>query len=341
MIRFGVIGAGWFASRRHLPDIVKHPEAQLAAICRRDPEALEKLQAHFHPEQIYTDWRVMLEECQLDAIVIATPHNLHYEQALAALDRGLHVLMEKPMTVKSSEAHALCKLAREQNRVLAVALNPPYWSHCHRIRGAIQSGRLGEVESIGYFWTGNAGIVFGRVPLPEDLPGIVPPTMFRTDPEQNGGGYLIDGGSHLVSEILWVTGMRVASVSCQMDSLPVDNRAGLVLGLENGSFATIATIGDSRHKDRRVRNTIGCSDGTITVEGFDFLTTIQPEGGEPQSFSESDLPPVHGPVENFIDAIQGHGEVLSPGEHGAHVVEVIEAAYRSAETGKTIEISVE
>jgi len=332
-VRFGVIGAGWFASRRHIPDIRNHPEAELAALCRRDPEALERLRAHFRPEAVFTDWREMLDRARLDAVLIATPHNAHFEPALEALERGLHVLIEQPMTVAPEEARALCRLADEKGLTLGVALNPPYWAHCHRIRSAIAHGRIGALESASLFWTGNSRYVFGEAPKPPDLPGLVPPTLFRADPGQCGGGCLIDGGSHLVSELLWVTGQAAVAVSCQMDSLPSDRRAVLAVTLEDGAVATICSVADSGYRERRVRNTFAGADGTIAVEGFEFLTTIQHEGGAPESFQESDLPPVPGPVANFIDAVAGRGHLFSPGEHGADVVAVIHAAYESARTG--------
>src|SRR5437763_172643 len=153
-LRIGVIGAGWFASRRHLPDIMRHPDLELTALCRRDPEALALLREHFPCPETYTDWREMLERCPLDVVLIATPHNLHYEQAHAGLERGLHVLIEKPMTIQSSEARVLCDVAGASGLTLAVALNPPYWAHCHGIRDAIRSGRIGEVEAVSFFWTG-------------------------------------------------------------------------------------------------------------------------------------------------------------------------------------------
>src|SRR5258708_846057 len=241
-IRFGVIGAGWFASRRHIPDIAKHPNAILTALCRRDPEALETLKRHFEPECVFTEWRNMLEECPLDAVVIATPHDFHFEPAKAALERGLHVLLEKPMTIDPQEARELCSLAQAKGLHLSVAVNPPFWAHCHRIRGAITEGRIGNVEGISLFWSGDARPLFGRAQVPNDLPGIVPPSLFRSDTSRNGGGYLIDGGSHLISEIFWTTGLKAIKVSCHMDSTPNDIRACVSLTLENGGVATFVTI---------------------------------------------------------------------------------------------------
>jgi predicted dehydrogenase len=338
-LRIGVVGAGWFASRRHLPDIQRNEDAVLAAICRRDETALQRLADHFQPEQTYTDWQTMLDQAELDAVLIATPHNLHYKPARDALDRGLHVLLEKPMTVHSAEARDLAQRAARNHLVLSTALNPPFWSHCHRIRGAVLSGRIGEIEAIDYFWTGNADYVFGRAPRPADLPGIIPPTLYRADADQCGGGYFIDGGSHLISDLLWTSGLRVTNVSCTMDSLPLDSRAALTLTLENGAAASVMCVGNSRLGERRVRNVLAGSGGTITVEGFEFRTTIRQAGAEPESFTQAELPAVAGPVDNFIDAVHGRAELTSPPEHGVHVVEVVEAAYRSAESGRVVPIA--
>jgi predicted dehydrogenase len=337
-VRLGVLGAGWFASRRHLPDAQKHPKVTLTALCRRDDEARARMATHFQvPEdQAYAEWEKMLDSAPLDAVLIATPNNQHFLQAKAALERGLHVLLEKPMTIRSEDAYALLALARERNLKLAVALNPPYWAHCHKMRYALHRPEMGALESATMYWTGSADVVFGKVPLPDNLPGVVPPTMYRTDPEQNGGGYFIDGGSHLVSEVLWVTGLRARRVSALMDTTPMDMRIALSLELENGAIATITALGDSMFPNRRVRNIFGATGGTVTVNGFDFETVIQIQGQESQKFREEDLFTVATPVGNFADAILGKAEVLSSGEHGAHVVEVMEAAYESAATGRVI-----
>lgn len=335
-VRFGVIGAGWFASRRHLPDIDHHEHATIAALCRRDEQALAKLAAHFHPEHTYADWRAMLDECPLDAVLIATPNAQHYEQARAAIERGLHVLIEKPMALTGAEARELCDLAAEHNVHLAVALNPPHWSHCHRIRRAIHAGRVGDIEAVDIFWTGNAQYVFGDAPKPADLPGVVPPTLYRGDPEQCGGGYLIDGGSHLISEVLWVTGLQAARVSCVMDRTPSDRRAVLTIQLSNGALVTITCVGDSHLGARRSHNVFAGSQGTITIDTPDFVTTVHHAAGDPDTFQENSLPRVSGPIANLVEAIRGDAKLFSPGEHGAHVVDVVEAAYRSAATGQTV-----
>lgn len=334
----GVIGAGWFASRRHLPEIKRNPDTRLAGICRRDRQALDKLQETFEADKIYTEWREMLEDSALDAVLIATPHNLHFEPAKAALEHGLHVLLEKPMTVYAEEARELEQMAMERGLKLSTALNPPFWAHTHRLRSAIRDGRIGKLEAMNIFWTGNAGYAFGQAPRPDNLPGVVPPTMYRSDPELCGGGYLIDGGSHLISEILWLSDLRAVQVSCIMDNVPSDRRAVVTLKLENDAIASVICLGDSQSGERRVRNTFAGSDGTITVEGFDFNTSVQTRSGKLESFTEKDLPPVTGPITNFTNAILEREPLHSSTAHGVHVVEIIEAAYRSATTGEIVRL---
>ncbi len=337
-IRLGVIGAGWFASRRHLPDAQRHGQIEITALCRRDPEPRAKMAVHFGvPDSgCYSDWQEMIANAKLDAVLIATPNDLHFEQTRAALEANLHVLVEKPMTIKSADAYALVALAKEKDRHLAVALNPPYWAHCHRIRRALSKPEMGELESASMYWSGSAEYVFGKSPAPENLPGVVPPTMYRADPVQNGGGYFIDGGSHLVSQILYCTGKKAVSVSAMMDTTPSDMRASLLIGLENEAIATINSVGDSKFADRRVRNIFGAANGTITVEGFGFDTTIRIIGQEQVKFQEDGLPPIGTPIGNLADAILGKAALFSTAEHGAEVVAVVEAAYESARTGKTV-----
>lgn len=337
-VRLGVLGAGAFVSRRHLPDAVKNPHVTVTGLCRRDPEARAKMADHFGipAEATFEDWREMLDRAPLDAVVIATPNLYHFEMARECLERGLHVLLEKPMTLRSDDAYALVKLARERQLHLSVALNPPFWAHCHQIRRALRDPQMGELESASMFWTGNAEHVFGRVPMPEKGVGVVPPTLFRADPALNGGGYFQDGGSHLVSQMLWVTGLKAVRVSAMMDDLPTDLRVAVTLELENGVMATIAGIGDSKLSTRRVRNIWAASNGSVTVSNIEFDTTIMVHGQEHRKFKESELLPVGTPVGNLVDAILGKGKLFSPPEHGAHVVEVMEAAYESAATGRVV-----
>lgn len=338
-ICFGVVGAGAFASRRHLPDMIANDDVELVALCRRNEAELNKVADHFKVSGRYTDYAEMLDHANLDAVLVATPHALHYEQTKLALERDLHVLLEKPMTIRTSEARELADLAAERNRVLTVALNPPFWRHSHYVRNVIQQGAIGDLEAVSFHWLGNAEYAFGRVPMPDQMPGIVKPTLYRSDPEMGGGGHLMDGGSHLISELLWVTQLSPLSVSAHMDDAVMDMRASVQVILDGNVLAEIVNLGDSGHPDRRILHVYFGSQGTVKVEGLPFRVTVEKAGESPVVIEENDMPNVPGPVAHFVAVIRGTEDALSPPQHGVDVVQVMEGAYQSAQDGKRVDLS--
>lgn len=336
-IKLGVIGAGSFTSRRHIPAIIKSPDAQLVALCRRDKEMLQKMADHFGCQNTFTDYKQMLEEVEMDGVLITTPHALHYEHAKAALEKGFHVMIEKPMAVRTEEACELARIAKEKDLVIVVALNPPFWAHTKYLRETIGSGALGEIEGVDINWVGNAESVFGLTPMPESMPGVVRPTLFRADPKLGGGGHFVDSGSHLVSELLWTTGLKVQEVCALMDNAEFDMRTTMSLFMENGAMCTISNIGNSMIM-RRIHNTYFGSKATLFVDGMPFRITILRPDAEPVVISENDMPVVPQPVDNFIDSILGRAKPLCSADDGLNVVKVVEAAYTSARTGKKVKL---
>lgn len=334
-LKLGVIGAGSFTSRRHIPTIVESPDAQLVALCRRNEEALHKLADHFNCPNTFTDYRQMLDEVEIDAVLVTTPHALHYEHARAALKKGLHVMIEKPMTLKADEARELAGMAKDRGLVIVVALNPPFWSHITYLRQAIRSGVLGEIEGVSINWVGNAEHVFGLTPMPDSMPGVVPPTLFRADPKLGGGGHFVDSGSHLVSELLWTTGLKACEVCALMDDSEFDMRANVNLTMENGAVCTISNIGNSGIS-RRIHNTYFGSKASLFIDGTPFKVTLCRPDEDPVVVPAEEMPETPQPVDDLIDAILGRAETRCSADDGIQVVEVIEAAYTSARTGRKV-----
>lgn len=335
-LRLGVIGAGWFASRRHCPDIVAHPQARLTALCRRSRPELERMGQAFGVRALFTDHRELLASGLVDAVVVCSPHDLHYEHARAALAAGLPVLLEKPLTLDPAQGRELVALAARRGLVLLVAQNPPYWSHCRYLRAAVAGGRLGDLEAVSITWAGNALGVLGREPLPASLPGVVPPTLFRADAAANGG-FLTDGGSHLICELVWCTGRRVVEVSSLMDDPANDLRAIVAMRLDNGATATLSNTADSRLRGKRHYSLYCGSAGTAVIRGVPFAITLE-AGGATESCREDELPAPPTPVADFVDAVHGRGGPQIDGDTAVHVVEVLDAAYRSARERKAVSI---
>ena len=334
-LKIGVIGAGWFASRRHIPAIVESNDAELVALCRRNVEQLAKMAQHFSVENTFIDYREMVDKIKMDGVLISTPHALHYDQAKYCLNKGLHVLIEKPMTITAEEAKDLLATAEEKKLIIVVGLNPPYWSLCHYLKNLIDSGGLGEIEAISINWVGDVGHVFGKIPLPDSLPGVVPPTLFRADPRLGGGGHLVDGGSHLVSEVLWTTGLKAIEVTATMDNTDTDMRCAVNIRLENDVMCSISMVGDSQIR-RRMHNAYFGSKSTVFVDGLPFEVTVLEADEEPVVTTEDEMPKIVEPVDNFIDSILGKAKPLASGVDGLRVVEVIESAYKAAKMGQAV-----
>ena len=296
---------------------------------------LRKMADHFDCPNTFTDYRQMLDEAEMDGVLVTTPHGLHYEHARAALEKGLHVMLEKPMAIRASEARELADIAKAKGLEIVVALNPPYWSHTAYLREAISSGVIGEIEGVHINWIGNAEHVFGLTPMPESMPGVVRPTLFRADPKLGGGGHFVDSGSHLVSELLWTTGLRACEVSALMDDSELDMRTSASVTMENGALCTVTNTGNSKI-GRRIHNTYFGSKATVFVEGMPFKVTICKPDEEPVIVSPDDMPIMPQPVDDLIHAILGRSEPLCSADDGLRVVEVIEAAYISARTGRKV-----
>ena len=107
LVRCGVIGAGWWATAQHIPALKKHPKAELIAVQRRQQERADKVAQDFDIPHAFTTAEKLIALDDLDAVIISSTPNVHYSQTKAALERGLHVLIEKPMTIKLDQSRAM------------------------------------------------------------------------------------------------------------------------------------------------------------------------------------------------------------------------------------------
>jgi predicted dehydrogenase len=335
-LRVGVIGAGAFASLRHLPDLTASPEAEVVAVCRRDPEALGKIAAHFGVPHRFTDYERLLDEAQLDAVVVTSPHGLHFEHIRAALRRDLAVLTDKPLAVTVAEAEELRELAVQRRRPLLVAFGPPYSPAWRYFRSQIARGAIGSVQLAQHYGASNADSLsfFGRGTFPADFPVVVPPTAFRASAALGGGGYLQDVGSHILGGILIATGLRPIEVSATMDSPEVDLRAAVTVRCAGGALITTTMLADATPTAGAYLSTgqtvlLGTEGGFQTAEGG--APPLRLRWGQPAVPVEPEaLPPRTWFVENLIGVLRGRQEPLVPLDAAVDVVRVIAAAYRSA-----------
>jgi predicted dehydrogenase len=322
-VRIGFIGAGGIA-HLHARQIAGIPEAEIVALNDTSAASIERIKAAF-PEladvPAFEDYREMLDKVEMDGVEISTPHTLHFPQAMDALDKGLNVLLEKPMVCSVDHARKLIARAEKADRVVMLSYQRHFQPQYRYIRQAIQDGQIGDVTFVSALQGQNwKDAVAGT---------------WRQIPELSGGGQLNDSGSHLIDMLLWLTGLSVDEVHGYVDNCgtPVDINSALSLKFTNGAQGTVSVVGDSP---------TWWEDFTIWgAKGALFYRNGQLSQSDETGkvFQPENLPEGSNPDRNFVDAILGKDEVKSPPICGLRVIELTEAAWKSGELGQPVKVS--
>ena len=141
--RIGVIGAGWWASQFHIPSLQAYDRANLVAVADPDASKLTATTDHYGITETYADYNELLGSGTVDGVVIAVPHVFHYEIAKAALDAGIHVLVEKPMVLTAADARDLVETADANNLHLMVGTTYQFTRNARQAQEIVQSGKIG------------------------------------------------------------------------------------------------------------------------------------------------------------------------------------------------------
>ncbi len=197
-LRVGFIGVGGIAGLHHL-GYRDNPRTALYAICDVDEQQLRRRSDEWGIEKTYTDYRQLLADPNVDAVEVLTPHHLHCQLGVAAMEAGKHVSMQKPMAVTAAECDALIEAARRTGRVFRVFENFMYYPPMRRAKELLDSGAIGEPLSI------RIKVVQGSMG-----PGWQVPFRrwgWRFDPAQSGHGRVIfDYGYHFFNIARWFLG---------------------------------------------------------------------------------------------------------------------------------------
>ncbi|MEM4781086.1 MAG: Gfo/Idh/MocA family oxidoreductase [Halalkalicoccus sp.] len=319
-VRVGVVGGG-FIGQTVGGQLLADGAARVAALVDIDDRTLESTgeELGVPAESRYERYAAMLDEEELDAVLIGTPHTLHYEQILAAMDYDLHVLCDKPLTTDLDDARDLVARDAARDETLMVG----YQRHLYR---AFVEARERWAEA-------------GRTPrwitaeISQDWVGRFEGT-WRTDPDLSGGGYLYDTGSHLLDSILWSTGLTPTAVAAEMafvdDERRVDGRSHVTIRFEEGATASVTCSGETPCMREHIH--IWDAEGATYLDSKDWeaneLVEIDAESGEHRPrLDRGSLP---NKAEAFVAAVRDGSEPPATALDGLRVTAVTEAAYESA-----------
>ena len=344
--RLGFIGAGWWATTNHMPLLAARSDVELVSVCGINPEVLARVQETFGFDHATQDFRELLSQ-ELDAVIVATPHRLHAEHASAALNAGCHVLVEKPMCTRASDARRLVTLADQVDRHLLVSYG---WHHrplTVQAKQLMESGVIGSVEHLACHIGSPAKEFLTGVKYRFDDPPLVAPELENyADPELSHGGYGQTQLSHAVGLVTWLTDLEPDAVYAAMGSggARVDLHDAVTVHFRGGAVAAISgtaglPVGARFQLDLRIFGSEGAllydiDRARLAVFRHDGTNQEMKVGTDDGAY-RCDGPP-HQLVELAL-GLTNHNS--TPGDIGRRAVEVVHAAYESHATGRRVRIN--
>ena len=348
-LTLGVIGAGAWAIGAHLPAFAERDDVEPLIVCRRDAALLEEVRTRFGFPRATTDWREVIE-AQPDLVVLTGPARLRAEEARAALEAGAHVLAEKPFTVSAADAWDLEARARRAERVLMLCYA---WNEMGIVEAArrllVDDGGIGRIEHVSLSMSTVVRDLLTRgrtyIELPIDS---LPRTETWSDPAVSGGGYgqgQLTHGLGLLFRLLPDRATEVAALTGPSGG-EIELHDAIALRFADGAIGTVSgaslpwrSFGNTHQLQVRLTGERGQVlldlDRPLVRRSrgeHDDVTVELSEDDVTWSFARV--------VDRFVDLAAGRTtEIRSPAELGARVVEVLEATYRSAASGRWSQVS--
>jgi predicted dehydrogenase len=342
--RIGVIGAGWWSTQAHIPSLVTYDRADLVGIADPDPTKVAAAADYYEVSKTYEDYRELLSE--VEGAVIAVPHAYHYEIARDALDAGVHVLVEKPMVLTAAHAWDLVERAGMNGVELMVGTTFQFTAQARRVREIVQSGGIGELLHVSGLFASIVESFYRSRPGDYspmfEYPVTGPEPDSYSDPRIAGGGQGQSQLSHAMGMVFWVTGRRAVEAFAYMEKfdLGVDLVDAVSYRLDNGAIGTMGATGSLRPgQDENQEIRYYGSEGEIRQDLIHGKADVYYNDGASEvlpPLAGEDIYPKHLPSRTLADLVLGKGENLAPGSVAAHTVELLEAAYRSAESGRPV-----
>ena len=347
--RIGVIGCGWWATRAHLPALARNPAAVIAAIVDPDDGNRSRAAERFDvpEERAFADAADMYAAIELDGAIVAVPHALHAGVATGALDRGLHVLLEKPMTIRSDDAKELHELAVARGVELIIGYPWHYNAHATSLREVVRSGELGRLELIAAQYVAKARALYrgrpGELEAELGYPVHGPASDTYADPEIAGGGQGMTQTTHALALMLWLTEARAISLFALTEAheLEVDLVDGLLIRFEGGAIGTLASSGSLvRAEHERMELRVYGDEGHAIMDLSAGRAGVVSRHGtrDLEILPQQQRAPEGAPADNLVDVILGRDANRSPGELGWRTVALVEAMYRSSREARMIEL---
>jgi UDP-N-acetyl-2-amino-2-deoxyglucuronate dehydrogenase len=356
-VRTAVIGCGKIG-KTHAAALHEMPLADFVAVCDADEKRAEAFAAQYGVRP-FVDVAQMLSEARPEALIIGTPHPLHAGPAIQAMEKGVHVLVEKPLAANLADCDAMLAAERKHGVKLGVISQRRFYEPVQRMKTAIDWGKIGRPTLgvfIMYSWRDAA--------------------YYKSDPwrgkwDTEGGGVLVNQSPHMLDLLQWFMGpideISGACVNINHPGIEVEDTAVATIRFHRGGLGSIVTSVAQEpgiYTKVHIHGSNGASVGVETDRGATFIAGVSAIGepalndiwtipGEENRLAEFQAEdrarfhqgdPVvryHGlQIQDFLQAIREDRPPLVTGEDGRVVVEMFTAIYRSHREGRPVKLPI-
>ncbi|NQU72402.1 MAG: Gfo/Idh/MocA family oxidoreductase [Rhodospirillales bacterium] len=319
MLRMAIVGTGWWGmelgkAAHSIPDV-----AQVTG-CFSLSEAECKRFREMAGGEIYASFDAVLSDASVDAVFLATPHSLHWQQIIAAATAGKHVFVEKPMTLTVETASAAIKPCEKNSVVLGVGHNRRYSPVARKMKAMIDAGDCGQIIHAEGNYSGNAAYNY-------------PPDYWRAQRSELPGGSLTPMALHIVDTMTWLLGpvaRLTAIVKRQALPIDLDDTTAVLFELNSGVTASLGTL--FAVPQSNYLRIYGTRANLEARNNYAELTVTTADGNQPETrltFTGDDT--LQSEIRAFADACAGKSDFPIRPVEALRNVAVVEAIKASAE----------
>lgn len=346
MLKVGLIGTGGIYRNAHLDGwkAAMADDVEIVAVCDANAELAKAAEQDFPGASIYTDYMELIARDDIDIVSITTPNKFHSIIAIEALKHGKHVFCEKPDAINPEEAQKMATIAQESGKVLMTMRNNRFTAAAKHVKGLMEQGFFGEL------YAGRCGWVRTR--------GIPGRGGWFTTKEMSGGGPLIDLGVHMIDLAMWLGDNPVpttvsgatyrkfadrpdASGQVPAGTFDVEDMAMGFIRFTNGAALQLEFSWASNvEREQKFIEWRGTEAGFSIID--DQLTIYVERDGqvvaERPELSDSEQPQHVQNIVHFVKCVKGELSPTITPEDGVHMIQILDAIYRSSERGGEIKL---
>jgi predicted dehydrogenase len=342
-VKYGIIGCGAIAQRRHIPECIANPASKLVALADPVTDRVGELGKKYEAKP-YTDYKEMLKDANIDAVVVAGPNALHAQQSIDALSAGKHVLCEKPMATTRDDAKAMLDAAKKNKKFLMIGLNQRLMPPHVKAKKILQSGALGKVLAFRTAF---------KHPGPEGWSVDAGKSWFFKK-GQAFMGVTGDLGVHKADLLRWLLGQEFAEVGGFIATLDKRDPEGKLIDLDDNAYLTLKTTGGiigsmilswTNYGAEENYTVLYCQNGVLSL-GTDpnWGVIVDFRNGERELHKVGEMATnvkqvASGIIDSFTKSIASNTPPEIDGMEGYKSLDVILTSMEAAKEGKTLKIA--